>query len=152
MRWLLNAIAYCSSASVTSLASDLMTLSFLSTILSNVWLRISKSFLSSLDLASRIMLRHWWFSLNKLNLVAFSSLVSLSWSYRVELLEQIATLPLAAHIRTGVHTTRYSNPLHTYEMTGNLIVIACWVLRQHADTSTHGWLVEFDIQIHSQQN
>ena len=76
----LRDMAYCSSASCRSFTRDLMVASFLSTILSNVWLRISKSFFSSLDLDSLMMLRHWWFSLFMLKRVALSSFVSLSYN------------------------------------------------------------------------
>ena len=76
-RWLRSAIAYCSSASRRSLPSDFTTLSLRSTTRSNVWLRISRSFFSSFDLASRMMVRHWWFSLFRLNWVALCSFANL---------------------------------------------------------------------------
>lgn len=75
----LSAIEYCSSASWRSFARALMVASFLSTILSNVWLRISRSFFSSLDLFSLMMFLHWWFSLLMLNFVALSSFANLSY-------------------------------------------------------------------------
>lgn len=90
VRWLRNDMAYCSSASETSLAKLLITLSFLSTIRSNVWLNISRSFFSSLDLASLNILRHWWCSLLRLNLEAFSSLANFSYKIQIHWLGVIS--------------------------------------------------------------